>query len=340
MENKKRTWMCKNCNKEFPTRKIMVEHRKNTHSFPLESMEYKYIYNIIDDSYTCKTCDTELKTKEAIEKHILDHEDKFTCNECNQVFYSAYKFCMHVRNHSNENIFKCPLCEFSTARRTSISIHINNVHFKNYLYHCQFCGKGFHDVVTFKEHENIHMGAKPLVCIVCEKKFSFTRYLLLHQVRNHTVTIQGVQIKTHLKQCKICKKTYSKLTTLERHIKTHDKSIPRDKLHLCDTCGKGFARKDKLTLHYRTHTGYKPYKCNYCEKCFTQRNYLVMHERIHSGEKPYCCVYCGKCFNQDASLRIHIRSHTGERPYVCRICNNGFISKASLKLHVNNCSSL
>ncbi|KRT82947.1 zinc finger protein [Oryctes borbonicus] len=315
----------------------MVEHRRCKHSFPLESLEYKYIYSSVDDSYTCKTCDTEMKTKEEVEVHMLTHEDKFVCGVCDDVFYSANKYSIHLRKHTDVELYKCPLCDYSTSRRTSISIHINRIHLKKFLYHCQFCGKGFQDVVTFKEHENIHMGADPLVCVVCDKKFSFTRNLVMHQVRNHTVTILGVPIKTHLKQCQMCKKTYSKTATLERHMKTHDKTIPKEKTHLCDTCGKGFARKDKLILHYRVHTGYKPYKCSYCEKSFTKKDYLVMHERIHSGEKPYCCVYCGKCFNQDASLRIHVRSHTGERPYICRICNNGFVSRAALNLHVYNC---
>lgn len=317
----------------------MIEHRKQTHSFPWQLIEYQYIYNDTENLYTCKTCDTEMNTKEEIEQHLLTHQDKFVCGECKQVFYSANKFSIHMRKHTNEEVYKCPFCTYSTIRRTSISIHINRIHLKKYHYNCKFCGKGFQDVVTYKEHENIHMGAEPLVCIVCGKMFMFTRNLTTHQVRNHTVTILGFDTKARLKQCSFCRKSFVKQTTLERHLKTHDTTVPKEKTHLCDTCGKSFARKDKLILHYRVHTGYKPYKCCYCGKPFTKKDYLVLHERTHSGEKPYCCAYCGKCFNQDAPLRIHIRSHTGERPYACELCKRGFASSGALKMHMKNCKS-
>lgn len=320
---------------KFETRKTLQAHKKEAHYLSFKEHIYNYIYNKLTGTYSCKTCDHESYSSEEIEKHVLIHEEKHECVACKETFYSAYKYALHIKKHDESQPFRCPLCSYNSHRRTSMSQHINMIHLKKYLYNCKYCGKGFCDVMTYKEHENIHLGAKPLICVVCLKSFTFTRNLIQHQVRFHKATILGIEAKN---QCRICNRSYSKASTLENHMKLHDKSKPREKTHLCDTCGKGFAQKSKLVLHNRVHTGYKPHKCSYCEKSFTKRDYLVMHERIHSGEKPYCCVYCGKCFNQDASLRIHMRTHTGERPYVCHLCSNGFMSSASLKVHLNRCT--
>lgn len=331
----RKIWACKNCGKKFDNRKSMIEHRTEVHIDPYETLQQKYTQNSESGVYSCKNCDFETAKKDLIKDHVLEHERKYDCPDCSEFFYSPYKYCVHVRKHGIEETYQCPLCTYNTHRRTSVLIHINTIHLQKYIYYCQFCGKGFHDAVTFKEHENNHLGAEPITCIVCQKEFRYTRNLVLHQTRYHRVTIMGVQLKN---QCPICKKIFSKPTTLECHIKNHEKTKPRPKIYLCDTCGKGFSQKNKLTTHYRVHTGDKPYKCSYCDKCFTKKDYLVLHERIHSGEKPYSCSYCGKRFNQDASLRIHVRGHTGERPYVCELCNNGYISRAALKVHLNNCT--
>lgn len=267
-------------------------------------------------------------------EHSFMHEEKFTCEVCNEVQYSAYRYSLHLNQHRGDGKYICPICEYVATRPHSVANHINTIHLKKYLYCCKFCGKGYHDVVTYNEHEKLHVGTNSLICVVCQKEFSYTRYLTLHQTRAHRVTTKDLTLEN---QCNICQKSYSTPTTLKKHLRTHELNASNARPNLCEWCGKHFNDNGALNHHKRIHTGYKPYKCLYCQKSFSRKGYLVLHARTHSGEKPYCCSYCGKRFNQPTSLKVHVRGHTGERPYTCRVCNNGFTSKSTLKNHSRSC---
>lgn len=329
-ENK---WGCKKCAEHFPTVRQLRKHRKETHRRNVNINRYNFSYNQPEGIYSCNNCSKKSRIQDEMEEHVQTHE-AYICSVCGNEFYSLYKFSVHNQTHDS-SWFKCPLCDYQTVRKTAILRHINTNHLNKYIYNCNICGKGFEDAANFRDHQNGHAGAKAFSCIVCQKEFPFNRYLLAHQKRNHMVTIDGVLLPN---QCPVCKRILSKPSNLEKHMIQHDAAFLQATHHLCDICGKGFARKDKLRLHYRMHTGVKPYKCSYCTKSFAKREYLIMHERIHSGEKPFGCEYCGKAFNQRTSLKTHVRGHTGERPYICHICKTGFISKNSLNLHFKTCN--
>ncbi|KAL3284283.1 hypothetical protein HHI36_018441 [Cryptolaemus montrouzieri] len=330
-------WSCKKCIEEFNTRKQLQAHKKihTRDDSPTTVALRNYKFDDVLDLFICNFCSAECQDEEEMKKHLSNnHLTKFDCNICLQSFTEPYKFSVHYQKHIGEN-FACPLCPYSTPRMTCIQSHINRMHLQKFIYNCKTCGKGFNDQAIFKEHDNEHLGIKPFTCVVCNKSYVFSKYLFAHQVRYHVVNIEG---RLQNNQCGICMRIFAKYSTLEKHMKNRHENygIPREKKLLCDICGQGFSRNDKLKIHYRIHTGIKPYACSYCPKSFIKKEYLVMHERVHNGERPYSCEYCGKCFNQSAPLRIHVRGHTGERPYICQICDQGFISRSSLNFHRKN----
>ncbi|KAE8747878.1 hypothetical protein FOCC_FOCC005491 [Frankliniella occidentalis] len=77
----------------------------------------------------------------------------------------------------------------------------------------------------------------------------------------------------------------------------------------CDICFRVLSTKNSLKMHYRSHTGERPYKCGECEMAFTKRGDLGRHLLIHANAKPFPCLICGVSFRQSAHLKQHTKRH-------------------------------
>ncbi|XP_035598050.2 zinc finger protein 263-like isoform X2 [Oncorhynchus keta] len=85
-----------------------------------------------------------------------------------------------------------------------------------------------------------------------------------------------------------------------------------DKLYICPTCGKRFAKANYVKEHQTIHTKERPFKCKLCYKSFSFLSNLIRHRSVHNGEKPFSCTQCHMRFAHAGNLKRHQKVHMVE----------------------------
>ncbi|KAK3754002.1 hypothetical protein QZH41_009258 [Actinostola sp. cb2023] len=226
---------------------------------------------------------------------------------------------------NSKKTFKCSKCpaEFRSKEERGDHGSLHKKHFK-----CNDCSKRYYTVEALESHRanetHIH------TCDRCSKVFHSQVYLKRHK---------AVHVEERNFACDICHKTYTSLANCRAHKRSVHAVV---KKHVCDECGKAFARKDKLKRHQLIHIPYpnRPvFPCPFrshtgCTSTFYREDKLKRHLFTHSKEKPYKCDQCDKGFARRDNLNDHMKTHTKDFSYVCTLCQRGFLGPAKLKKHL------
>ncbi|XP_015097895.3 zinc finger protein ZFAT isoform X1 [Vicugna pacos] len=207
----------------------------------------------------------------------------FTCEYCNKVFKFKHSLQAHLRIHTNEKPYKCSQCSYASAIKANLNVHLRK-----------------------------HTGEK-FACDYCSFTCLSKGHLKVHIERVHK------KIKQH---CRFCKKKYSDVKNLIKHIRgAHD---PQD--------GKVKEALDELCLMTREGKRQLLYDCHVCERKFKNELDRDRHMLVHGDKWPFACELCGHGATKYQALELHVRKHPFV--YVCAICLKKFVSSIRLRSHI------
>ena len=141
---------CEFCGKGFSNQKQYKCHVKYHHQ--------------MDHQLKCKYCDFR-GSKHSIERHEALHFDPtLPCETCGKMFHHMTNLRRHQRmSHLPDNMKK---------------------------HRCHICSKGFDEKIKLHEHFNVHTGAKPYKCRVCEMAYQNKSNRTAHERKAHGITFK------------------------------------------------------------------------------------------------------------------------------------------------------
>ncbi|XP_043543804.1 zinc finger protein ZFAT-like isoform X4 [Chiloscyllium plagiosum] len=209
----------------------------------------------------------------------------FTCEYCNKVFKFKHSLQAHLRIHTNEKPYKCSQCDYASTIKANLIVHMRK-----------------------------HTGEK-FSCDYCAFTCLSKGHLKVHIERVHK------KIKQH---CRFCKKKYSDVKNLLKHIQeSHDMDEEKVK-----------EVYDELRLLTREGKRQLLYDCHVCERKFKNESDRDRHMLVHGDDRPFACELCDHGATKYHSLEAHVRKH--KFIYICSVCTKKFVSSVKLKCHVKD----
>ena len=149
--------------------------------------------------------------KSQLRHHRKDHviEFRWPCQYCEDKFKSVDRYKTHIaRAHpektkevesgSNIKFYPCNACPKVLINIEDFREH-NNIHTGARPHKCRFCGKSFSSRKNMRQHEKSHTGEQKLRCRHCPKKYSDPSVLKVHLRNRHGIESDDDEMSSYIK---------------------------------------------------------------------------------------------------------------------------------------------
>ena len=323
-------------------------------------------------NFECSLCPSRFYAEDSLKTHIKRHvkEKRFSCEKCNFKAYYRCEVIQHVKNvhyklqninrtkafpcplctkkcynrhsmqkhvkfvHTNESLFACDSCGFTTNYKRNLQSHRAAVHQQSAKkFQCSLCPSIFYLEKSLQCHIQSHVKEKPFSCVHCEFKAQFSSALVQH--------VRRVHAKLKPFKCSFPACVYRSFGNkdLKSHIDARH-NPNRSKDFPCPLCTKSFYNKRDVREHIRVvHTNERLHACDKCDFTTHYKRTLQQHRgKMHHKVEPGACKY-EKCKFR-AELKGHMDKHvrTVHRPgkkLNCKSCGCNYETKYTRELKIH-----
>ncbi|XP_043276458.1 zinc finger protein 1 homolog [Venturia canescens] len=156
--------------------------------------------------HTCELCAKRFRCQAHLERHKRVHTGQrpFTCNICTMSFNQQEVLDKHKGSHQGRKEFRCANCHQSFRFKVSLKSHMINFHMDlenstlndiDRSLSCNECGKFFATRYKLQRHSRCHTGERPYICNYCNRSFSQTGNLKLHEAKCQQSLVMSCQMQ-------------------------------------------------------------------------------------------------------------------------------------------------
>ena len=101
-------------------------------------------------------------------------------------------------------------------------------------------------------------------------------------------------------------------------------------------CRKQMMHSGDLKIHFRTHTGQRPFECPFCKQDFSKKILLTQHLHQEVSDKLAPCSICGTIFHTRCSQVKHscTKANSSSKQTSCPLCIQPFRNTSALQVHI------
>ena len=344
--------ICKDCNIEFKNFDNLRHHKRKYH-----------FEKAANEEFVCDSCGKSCKTRELLNDHwnfVHKIESDLNCNLCGRSCQNMLK----LKKHTLMCLSRDPdvvdkerrLYEATVTKNLELyPPMMSNTAFKHNI-SSNDAEEKFSETKESDSKQSLEV-KQEINVPVTEELLSFNSHEQKLESKNEEKVLfneDAIKIETEpdidpvfentkkrkrkknndpvvAKVCPICAK---EVKYLNGHIKDVHTETPHEK-HVCNHCGKVFAKIKKLRGHIDAVHKVQPTMCDICSQEFKNLHALRGHKaKVHEIINEVICPSCSKVFETRLKLYYHERAvHTLEDSR-CQACGKTYKNRNLLQKHI------